>query len=191
MTRASGREMKWKERPFFSLPPQSDEQRLWRLASSFASPPSPPLSSRAVLARASGGKEAGASAESEDKQERLIAKERESWFESLSRVVSGDDERGGAPQTLFFFQPRPLLLFSLSQTPRSSNSPSRSRAPLCPSSNKKHPRSASTARPRTRPGPLSLTACSSACRARERTALWESTSLSYGRRRSTRGAPSS
>ena len=121
--------------------------------------------------------------------------------------------RGASIDVFFSLRPsRPLpfsSLFALDPSPRtssSSNSPSLSLAPplslflslflsrpLFPSprQKKKNARSASTAPPRTPPGPRSPTASSSASRAPGRTAPWGSTCRSCARPRSTPGAPTS
>ena len=85
------------------------------------------------------------------------------------------------------------LTVPLARAPSLSLSLSLSLSPPVPvpPPKKKNARSASTAPPRTPPGPRSPTASSSASRAPGRTAPWGSTCRSCARPRSTPGAPTS
>ena len=85
------------------------------------------------------------------------------------------------------------LAVPLARAPSLSLSLSLSLSPPVPvpPPKKKNARSASTAPPRTPPGPRSPTASSSASRAPGRTAPWGSTCRSCARPRSTPGAPTS
>lgn len=132
--------------------------------------------------------------ESEDARE----EQRAPFPHAKRRASGGNRSREGEGRLNRCFQPRPFLLsVSLSQPhPRAPSSSSSELTPVPPVSlspplHKKNNRSASTALPRTRPGPRSPTASSSASRAPGRTAPWGSTCRSCARPRSTPGAPTS